>query len=151
MRRDFNQSVVVLLGTTLLLASGIWMLGAQQQKQNPNFTGGKVTALDEKPEGNPAHFRFEPGARTKWHIHERGQVVVVEEGVALEQEKGGPIIELHAGDSIYCPPGVAHWHGAAPDKGGTQWNTSRGGIQWLEEVSDKEYTAPTKRLQIPGR
>jgi len=146
-----NRYYGILLAAGPLLAFGVLLLQGQQPKQNPNFTGGKVTAVEEKPEGNVAHFRFDPGARTKWHIHERGQVVVVEEGVGLEQEKGGPVIELHAGDSIYCPPGVAHWHGAAPNQGGTQFNISRGGIQWLEEVTDKEYTAPTKRLQVPGR
>jgi quercetin dioxygenase-like cupin family protein len=56
------------------------------------------------------------------------------------------VIELHAGETIYCPPGVVHWHGAAPGQGGVQFNVSRGGITWLEEVSEKDYTAPTKQL-----
>ena len=146
-----NRARWLLTGAGFVMATGMWVIEGQQQKQNPNFTGGTVTAVEEKPQGNIAHFRFEPGARTKWHIHEGGQLILVEEGVGLEQEKGGPVIELHAGESIYCPPGVPHWHGAAPGKGGTQYNISRGGIQWLEEVTEKEFTAPTKRLQIPGR
>ena len=124
-------------------ASGLWILQGQQ-KQNPNFTG-TVTTIKENSDGNIAHFRFEPGARTKWHIHERGQIILVEEGVARTQVKGGPVIELHAGETIYCPPGVPHWHGAAPDQGGTQYNISRGGITWLDEVTEKEFTAPPKR------
>jgi quercetin dioxygenase-like cupin family protein len=127
----------------IVLASGLWMLEAQQSS---NFTGGKVTAVDEKPTGNIAHFRFDPGARTKWHSHAGGQIILVEEGVARTQVKGGPVIELHAGETIYEPPGVMHWHGAAPDQGGVQYNVARGTTTWAEEVTDKEYTAaPQKR------
>jgi quercetin dioxygenase-like cupin family protein len=124
--------------------SGLWISHAQQQ-QNPNFTGGKVTPVEEKPQGNIAHYHFDPGARTKWHIHEKGQIILVEEGVGRTQLKGGPVIELHAGDTTYATPGVAHWHGAAPDQGGTQYNVSRGGITWLDEVSEKDYTTAPKR------
>jgi len=118
---------------------GGWLLG---QYNNPNFTGGKVTPLKEGTDGTIAHFRFEPGARTKWHIHERGQIILVEEGVALTQVKGGPVIELRAGETTFCPPGVVHWHGASPKEGGVQYNVTRGGITWLEEVSDQEFNAP---------
>jgi quercetin dioxygenase-like cupin family protein len=69
------------------------------------------------------------------------------EGVGLEQQMGGPIRELHAGEAIWCPPGVAHWHGAAPDKGGTQYNVTRGAIKWLEQVTEAEYTAKPVRFK----
>ena len=124
--------------------SGLWVMNAQP-KQNPNFTGGTVTPIEDKS-GAIAHFRFEPGARTKWHSHDGGQLILVEEGVGLTQVKGGPVIELHANESIYCPPGVVHWHGAAPDKGGVQYNVSRGGIKWMDEVTEDEFKAPTHRL-----
>ena len=131
----------------LAAGSGLWRIHAQQQP-NPNFTG-KVTRVEENSQGTPAHFRFEAGSRTKWHSHEGGQIILVEEGVGLAQVKGGPVIELHAGETIYCPPGVVHWHGAAPNQAGVQFNVSRGGITWLEEVSEKDYTAPTKRIMMP--
>ena len=118
------------------LAGGIWSLHAQPA--SPNFTG-KVTRLTEDPPGQIAYIHFEPGARTKWHIHEKGQIILVEDGIVLEQRKGGPIREYHAGEAIWCPPGVAHWHGAAPDMGGTQYNVTRGSIQWLDPVTDQEY------------
>lgn len=125
------------------VASALWLIDAQQ-KQSPNFTGGDVTTVKENSDGNIAHFHFAPGARTKWHSHERGQIILVEEGVARTQVKGGPVIELHAGETIYCPPGVTHWHGAAPNQGGIQYNISRGGITWLDEVTEQEFTAPPK-------
>ena len=128
----------------LAAGTGLWRISAQQPP-NPNFTG-KVTRIEENSKGTTAHFRFEPGARTKWHSHEGGQIILVEDGIGLTQEKGGPVIEMHAGETIYCPPGVVHWHGAAPNQAGVQFNVSRGGITWLEEVSEKDYTAPAKRL-----
>jgi quercetin dioxygenase-like cupin family protein len=127
----------------MVLCAGLWMLEAQQSS---NFTGGKVSAVAENSKGNIAHFHFDPGARTKWHSHEGGQVILVEEGVMRTQERGGPVIELHAGQTIYAAPGVVHWHGAAPDKGGVQFNVSRGMATWYEEVTEKDYTAaPEKR------
>jgi len=138
MRKIYTLSVVF---TTF---AGLLVLNAQE-KQNPNFTGGTVTKLDEGTKSTIAHFRFDPGARTKWHSHDGGQIILVEEGVAHTQVKGGPVIELKAGESTYAGPGVVHWHGAAPDKGGVQYNVTRGGITWLEEVTDKEFrTAPKK-------
>jgi quercetin dioxygenase-like cupin family protein len=129
--------------------SCLWVAHAQDKqgaaKVNP--FQGTVTPVKENSDGKIAHFYFAPGSRTRWHSHEGGQIILVEKGVALEQEKGGPVIELHAGQAIYCPPGVVHWHGAAPNEGGTQYNVSRGGITWLGEVTDKEYNAKPKPLR----
>lgn len=123
----------------ILLAACVFAYS--QDKPNPNFTGGEVKPLKENAQGNSVRFYFGPGARTKWHSHEGGQVILVEEGIGLYQEKGGPVVELRAGEAHYCLPGVVHWHGAAPHEGGIQFNTSRGGITWLGEVTDEEYNA----------
>jgi quercetin dioxygenase-like cupin family protein len=121
--------------------TSLWSVHAQQSS---NFTG-TVTRVEEGSDGIIAHFRFAPGARTKWHSHERGQIILVEQGIARTQVKGGPVIELHAGEIIYAPPGVVHWHGAAPDKECIQYNVTRGMVSWFEEVSEKDYTAPPKK------
>ena len=143
---------VYTLGVVLCAFAGLWILHAQDSqndkkndKQSPNFTGGNVTRLEEGTKAAIAHFRFDPGSRTKWHSHEGGQIILVEEGVAHTQVKGGPVIELKAGESIYAGPGVVHWHGAAPDKGGVQYNVTRGGITWGDEVTDQEFRTPPKR------
>lgn len=135
-----------MIRNALFIATLISLTILAQQQPNPNFTG-KVTRLEETPPAQIGYFRFEPGSRTKWHIHEKGQLVFVEEGVGLAQEKGGPVIEIHAGEAIWCPPGVEHWHGAAPDKGGVQFNVTRGGIMWGAEVTDAEYKAKPVRKQ----
>ncbi len=130
----------------LLCLVGGLMLAASAQDSNPNFIG-KIERLQDDAPGKIAYIRFEPGARTRWHVHEAGQLVFVMEGVGLEQQMGGPIHELHAGEAIWCPPGVAHWHGAAPDKGGAQYNVTRGGIKWLEQVTEAEYMAKPVRFK----
>jgi quercetin dioxygenase-like cupin family protein len=127
----------------LIAAAALWIASAQQ-KQNPNFTG-TVTPITENSQGAIAHFHFEAGARTKWHSHEGGQIILVEDGVCRTQVKDGPVVELHAGETTYAPPGVPHWHGAAPDQACSQFNIARGKTTWLEEVSEKEYTARAKK------
>jgi mannose-6-phosphate isomerase-like protein (cupin superfamily) len=114
--------------------------------QNPaNFTGGTIKLITENSDGKIAHYHFDPGVRTKWHSHEGGQIILVEEGVGLNQVKGGPVKEMHAGDTVYVGPGVWHWHGSSPTQGGTQFNVSRGGITWGDAVTDKEFRTPPKK------
>jgi len=90
---------------------------------------------------------FEPGARTKWHLHPDGQIIMAIAGVGYYQEQGGPKIILQKGDVVTCPPDVPHWHGASADKEFVQIAiTSRlkGPTEWLHTVSDEEYHAGEK-------
>src|SRR6266705_5422399 len=57
---------------------------------------------------------FEPGARSAWHSHPLGQVLIVTAGTGWIQSWEGPIQEMHQGDVVRIPPGVKHWHGASP-------------------------------------
>ena len=73
-------------------------------------------AVPEDPERTRVvEVRFEPGARTAWHRHPRGQVLYILSGTGLVQRRGGPVQEVSAGDVIVTPPDEEHWHGAAPD------------------------------------
>lgn len=132
-------------------AVGLPILIAQEQDRqpitSPNFTG-TVYNVRENSTGTFAHIYFPPGSRTKWHSHESGQVILCEEGTCLNALKGGPVIELHAGETSYAPPGVPHWQGAAPNAGGTQFNNHRGKITWLDAVTDEEYKTPPSHLAI---
>ena len=86
---------------------------------------------------------FAPGARTAWHSHPAGQRLVITEGVGRVQEWGGPIVEVKAGDSVWFPPGVKHWHGASPEEG--MQHIALSGVEngknsdWMEKVSDEQY------------
>lgn len=86
---------------------------------------------------------FEPGARTKWHNHPAGQLLLVTEGEGYLQEKGGQRQTIRKGDVIKCMPGVEHWHGATPTTGLTHivimTNTGKGMVNWLQPVTDAEY------------
>jgi quercetin dioxygenase-like cupin family protein len=86
---------------------------------------------------------FEPGARSNWHIHPAGQVLVITDGVGYHQIKGQPRQTIRKGDVVKCPPGVLHWHGASPDTGMQQLyivpNTEKGIVEWKQPVTDEEY------------
>ncbi|EJM84326.1 (R)-mandelonitrile lyase [Pseudomonas sp. GM60] len=92
-----------------------------------------------------AYVTFEPGARSAWHTHPAGQRLVVVSGVGLTQEWGKPVQEILPGDVIVCPPGVKHWHGAAPSSAMTHLAVTGAvngkSVDWLEKVTDDQYRA----------
>ena len=123
------------------------VLSAQQPPDpNANFTG-TVTRLESNIHVRAARIHFDPGARTKWHIHERGQILLCQEGVARTQVQGHPVQELHPGDTAYVPGGVPHWHGAAAGQSTTLFSVdiSDGQTKWLDAVTETEYKADPKR------
>ncbi len=90
--------------------------------------------------------RFTPGARTAWHTHAVGQTLHVTEGLGLIQSRGGEIVEIHPGQTIYTPPGEWHWHGATPTdcmEHLAMWEAIADGPEttWGEHVTDAEYSA----------
>ena len=95
-----------------------------------------------------ASVTFEPGARTNWHSHPAGQHLIVTAGKGLTGTKDGKVVEFRAGDEIYCPPDVVHWHGASPSMGMTHIAIT--GIKdgkstsWGGRVSDEQYNAARK-------
>ncbi|WP_340313202.1 (R)-mandelonitrile lyase [Rhizorhabdus argentea] len=90
-----------------------------------------------------ASITFEPGARTAWHTHPLGQTLVVTAGMGWTQCEGEPIVEIRAGDVIWCPPGHRHWHGASPTTAMThiaiQEALDGRMVDWMEHVSDEHY------------
>ncbi|MCU7723867.1 cupin domain-containing protein [Actinoplanes sp. KI2] len=89
--------------------------------------------------------RFTPGAHTNWHHHAVGQTLHVTEGVGLVGTRDGTVLRIHAGETIVCPPGEDHWHGAAPDTFMSHLamleTKPDGGdpTTWLEPVTDQHY------------
>ncbi|HQU70827.1 MAG TPA: cupin domain-containing protein [Calditrichia bacterium] len=86
---------------------------------------------------------FEPGARSNWHLHPCGQILLVTAGVGYHQIKGQAIEIIRKGDVIRCPPDVLHWHGASRDSSMSHIyllpNTEKGMVVWQEPVSDEDY------------
>ena len=89
---------------------------------------------------------FDPGNRTYWHSHEGGFIMFVEKGRGRVQHRGEPMKELGPGELDYTPPGVEHWHGAAPGESMIQLAVvvGGGGIQFKDPVTDAEYQGKAK-------
>lgn len=86
---------------------------------------------------------FEPGARTAWHTHPLGQVLIVTYGEGRVQREGGPIEMIRPGDVVRIAPGERHWHGAGPDTAMThiaiQEALNGKAVDWMEHVSGEQY------------
>jgi len=101
---------------------------------NNNFVIGNVT--------------FQPGARTNWHSHPKGQVLIVTEGEGLYQEKGKSAQVIKKGDIINIPENIKHWHGASVQSkmshiAITNYKGEKN-VAWLQPVSDVEYNEAQK-------
>ena len=113
------------------------------------FTGrvrvDPVWAASDEINSLGALVTFEPGARSAWHTHPRGQRLIVVSGVGLTQQWGNPVQVIRPGDVVSCPPGVKHWHGAAATTAMTHLavtgNQDGRNVNWMEKVSDEQYNA----------
>ena len=88
---------------------------------------------------------FEPGARSAWHTHPLGQMLVVTAGCGLVQRVGGPVVKIRPGDVVWFPPGEKHWHGATATTGMSHIalleSLDGKNVEWMEHVTDEEYAA----------
>lgn len=113
------------------------------------FTGKvrvtNVLTPDDSSSISSASVAFEPGARSAWHTHPKGQLLVVTEGSGLIQAEGQPIRSINVGDTVWTPPNVKHWHGASPNSKmvhtATQELVNGTPVKWMEKVSDEQYKA----------
>ena len=88
---------------------------------------------------------FEPGARSNWHTHAGGQILIITDGEGYHQIEGQPKQIIKKGDVVKCPPNTKHWHGAIANHSLSQLyilpNTEKGIVTWLEPVTDEQYNA----------
>jgi quercetin dioxygenase-like cupin family protein len=149
--------LAVAIASLLLVASSfaqttelvIQRAGAQPSTKGPadRFTG--MVRVDPLfPARDPGRtsggsVTFEPGARSAWHTHPLGQILIVTAGVGRVQQWGGLAQEIRPGDIVWIPPGVKHWHGAAPTTAMThiaiQEHVDGKVVDWMEKVSDEQY------------
>ncbi|MFT3824007.1 MAG: cupin domain-containing protein [Chitinophagaceae bacterium] len=118
-----------------------WFVGnaylhiVSERNSNNDFVIGSVT--------------FEPGARTNWHTHPRGQVLIVTEGEGLYQEKGKPASIIKKGDVINIPENTEHWHGATAGSKMVHIAITNflgeSNSTWLKPVSDEAYNEANKQ------
>lgn len=113
------------------------------------FTGNVridyIFAPDAPARASAGHVTFEAGARTNWHTHPAGQILIVTAGTGRVQREGGPVESIHSGDIIYFEPNERHWHGAAPNSAmshiAIQENINGSNAEWQEPVSNAVYQA----------
>jgi quercetin dioxygenase-like cupin family protein len=129
----------------------IHRIGSQASVVGPAawFTGtvriDPLGAVDAPGRVSCASVTFEPGARSAWHTHPLGQVLVVTAGCGWTQCEDGPVEEIRAGDVVVCPPNHRHWHGATPTTSLThiaiQEALDGKAVEWMEQVTDAQYLA----------
>ena len=114
-----------------------------------NFTGDVTVARLFPPQDalglSGGYVTFSPGARTNWHTHPEGQLLIITAGKGRVQQEGEPVIEVKEGDVVFFPPNVKHWHGAAPDQSMTHIAMAKiiegKAATWLEKVDDAQYNS----------
>ena len=112
-----------------------------------NFTGEAISRgyFPAKEIGvSTGEVTFKPGARTAWHTHPRGQMLIITEGRGLVRQWGEAPIEMREGDAVWIPAGVKHWHGAAPDSGVTHialapLDEEGRSSTWMEKTNGEDY------------
>ena len=156
--------------TTLFLVAGVGIYGGQvmaenaKQKQTISRAGtqaplkgsdqyftGDVTVTPLFSAKHPdapfsgAYVTFEPGARSHWHTHPTGQHLIVTDGVGRTGTVDGKVEEFKAGDALWCPAGIKHWHGASPTTSMTHIALTGAlpdgrNVEWMEAVTDAQYS-----------
>lgn len=120
-----------------------------KQSEYKNYFTGDVRVDMLYPQSNTkthsgAYVTFEPRARTNWHVHPAGQHIIVTSGVGYYQTWGEPMQIIKAGDVVWIPVGVKHWHGASKEIAMTHLVVTGAdehgkNVEWLEPVSDEQY------------
>ena len=141
----------ILVLSLVLLAGGVslaWSQAAPNAAQPPtldpnNFTGTVTPHVTT--DIRLTRYTFSPGARSNWHSHEGGQVIIVEKGRMRVQERAGAGREFGPRDTYSVSPGTIHWHGALPGEPLTQVALSYGVTTWMERVTDAQYAAAARK------
>ncbi len=131
----------------LVLLAGLF--GGRQayllaQQRQSTFMGGNPSR-EPSDKVSTMRLKFPKGVRSNWHSHSWGQLLMVETGSGLTQERGGGVRVVKPGEPWFTKAGIEHWHGASPTEDMLQLTIYEGDVKWLEPVEDKEYLAPPKK------
>ncbi len=112
-----------------------------------NFTGNayafRLVASDSIYNTLVGNVYFEKSARSNWHTHPSGQILIVLDGEGYHQLEGQPRQTMKKGEVIKVPANTRHWHGATENTALTQMyilpKTENGFVTWMEPVTDEQY------------
>lgn len=137
----------ILYSAAITLLLGWLVVGAattETSAQQSNFMGGTPQRRDADGVST-LRLLFPAGVRSNWHSHSWGQLLMIEEGRGLAQDRNGPLREYGPGQPFWTPAGIEHWHGAHPEEDALQLTIYEGDVNWLEPVSDEVYLATPQR------
>lgn len=147
--RGSSGAYAPLAGSSSARTITIARSGSQPSRTGPTeyFTGSaRIDPLfqaEDPAHTSAAYVTFEPGARSAWHTHPLGQILIVTAGTGWVQQEGGEKQEIKPGDVVWTPPGVKHWHGATATTSMThiaiQEEVNGKNVDWMEKVSEEEY------------
>jgi quercetin dioxygenase-like cupin family protein len=140
-----NQQTMTIPDSTSIFPKG-------EKLPNEYFTGNAflhlVLAKDKNNEFALGSVTFEPGARTHWHTHPKGQVLIITEGEGFYQVKGKPAQLLVKGSVVNIPENTEHWHGASVNNKLVHIAITNykgdSNVVWLQPVSDQDYQEVNK-------
>lgn len=146
-------AMAAMMGATPVLAQDIEIVANGTQESflgSPDYFVGTVIVdrvfnANEHRKTSSGHVHFAAGARSAWHTHPAGQTLVVTSGMGWVQSEGGEKREFRAGDVIWIPPGVKHWHGATATSSAAHYAiqdfVDGRNVDWMEQVSEEQYRA----------
>lgn len=106
------------------------------------FTGeGWVDPVLAEGDGVAAYnVFFAPEARTNWHRHLGGQMLLITAGSGVVVSRRSGAVHVRAGDIVWTEPNEDHWHGASRLSYLSHFAVSLGETRWLESVDDGSYS-----------
>ena len=132
--------------TVLVLSAGLLFIQTDViAGQSSSFQSGEPV-VSQAPDIKSIRLLFSAGTRTSWHTHSWGDLLMIEEGIGLHQTRRGVIEEILPGKPWFTGSDIEHWHGAHPDVDALQLIVDGGSVDWLDPVTDAQYTGPRKRL-----
>jgi quercetin dioxygenase-like cupin family protein len=137
------MSAVVGAGV-LMWAAAVGPTELLAQARQSTFMGGNPSQMPAD-KLRTLRLKFPKGSRSNWHSHSWGQLLMVEEGHGLTQDRGGPVKVMSPGQPWFTKAGVEHWHGAAVDEDMVQLTIYEGEVKWLEPVTDAQYRTTPQR------
>ena len=138
-----SSALEIISSVSAALVLGWLVLGTQSNltsAQQSNFMGGSPRT-ENSDAVSTLRLVFPAGVRSNWHSHTWGQLLMLEKGRALTQDRDGPLREIHPGEPWWTPSGREHWHGAHPQEEALQLTIYEGTVNWLEPVTDEVYNA----------
>ena len=123
--------------------STLFSIGLPLNPQNASHFSGQafmnVLVSADSSLGVPVtYMTFEPNAKTHWHKHPGGQILLCIEGKGYYQEWEGNLRTLNPGDVVEIDRNVKHWHGAQNHHTFSHLtlstNPQEGSVEWLEAV-----------------